>query len=135
VFGGRGKTNGGAYGQRWHAGGYMKVATGGIVLLASLALVSHSASQPYEGKNRVNRIDVRQFEMAYTPGKAGAIVRLTLSTGRVVEYRVDDSGEADSIARLGSMFMEGRARMTADVDNATVLGVQVSGPVGHRVGE
>jgi hypothetical protein len=113
----------------------MKVATGVAVLLAGLGLASHSASQPYETKNRGNRIDVRQFEMAYTPGRAGVVVRLTLATGRVVEYRVDDLAEAEGLARLGSTFIEGRARMTADVDNATVLGVQVAGPVGRRSGE
>jgi hypothetical protein len=113
----------------------MRAAGSLAVLLAGLALVSQSASEPTEVKTRGNRVEVRQFEMAYSPGKAGVRIRLTLATGRVVEYRVEEAAEAETIARLGSMFVNGRARMFADVDDAVVLGVQVAGPFGYRAGQ
>ena len=113
----------------------MRVASSLVVLLAGLALVSQSASESAEMKTRGNKVEVRQFEMACVPGKAGVRIRLTLATGRVVEYRVEDAAETETIARLGSMFVNGRARMFADVDDAVVLGVEVAGPFGYRAGQ
>ena len=113
----------------------MRVAGCLAVLLASLAVVSQSVSEPSEAKARGNKVEVRQFEMAYSPGKAGVRIRLTLATGRVVEYRVEEAAEAETVARLGSMFVNGHARMFADVDDEAVLGVQVAGPSGYRPGQ
>ena len=72
--------------------------------------------------------------MAYSPGKAAVKIRLTLATGQAYEYRVEDAAEMETIGRLGSMFINGRARMFADVDEDVVLGVQIAGPFGPGPG-
>jgi hypothetical protein len=95
----------------------MRIAGCLAVMLAGLALAGQVASEPIERRARGQRIEVREFEMAYTAGKAGVTIRLTLATGR------------------GAMFVVGRTRMFADVENETVLGLQVAGPSGRRSGQ
>jgi hypothetical protein len=113
----------------------MRIAGCLAVMLAGLALAGQVASEPIERRARGQRIEVREFEMAYTAGKAGVTIRLTLATGRVVEHRVDAAAEVETVARLGAMFVVGRTRMFADVENETVLGLQVAGPSGRRSGQ
>jgi hypothetical protein len=50
-----------------------------VVLVASLAALSQSPSEPSGAPSRGHKIEVRQFEVGYTRGKAGVEVRLTLA--------------------------------------------------------
>jgi hypothetical protein len=104
------------------------------ILLAGVTASSQWPSHTVQASSRGQKVEVRQFEMAYSPGKPGVKIRLTLATGQAFEYRVEDAAETETIGRLGSIFINGQARMFADVDGDVVLGVQIAGPFGYGPG-
>ena len=112
----------------------MRAARVTVILLVSALALAAGASRPTGVRAAANRVEVRQFEMAYYPGRSGVRVRLTLLTGEALEFRVDDPVEMDTIQRLGAMFVGGGTRMLVDVDGKSVLSVQIAGPVGFGTG-
>lgn len=77
---------------------------------------------------RGHTVEVRQVDVGYAVGKPGLKARLVLVTGEAVEYPLEDSAEGEAFLRLTDLFINGRARMLAEIDGRTVLGVHVSGP-------
>ena len=100
-----------------------------IVVLAVLGVVATWGAWPPKSQGSwTNKVEVRGVEWGVALGRPGISIRLTLHSGEAVEYRGEDPDEAAAVMRMADLFVNGRARMFAELEGTKVVGIQVAGP-------
>ena len=100
----------------------------GVVAGAVMAVILSLSPASGMESGSAHKIGVKRLELGYATGKPGLKVRLTLTTGYVVEYLVEDPAELQTVRTMAEVYLSGGARMFAEVDDDVVRGLQVAGP-------